>query len=140
MPRTVESGRPAAPGVAAGPLVRLDRTTAVRKPSGDPERERLDLETAVAAAIAATAALAAGVEGEAADILDFQIAMLEDSVLSTPALDRIEQGVDAATAWGEAIETQISDYEATADEYFRAPAGDRVGLGCLDALRIPLQG
>ena len=92
MRRTVERGRPAAPGVAAGPLVRLDRAMAARAPSGDPERERRDLEAAIAEAIASTSALAAKVEGDAADILDFQIAMLEDSVLSAPALERIERG------------------------------------------------
>ena len=120
----MNAGRPAAPGVAAGPLVRLDRAMAARPPSGDPECERRDLEAAIREAIASTSALAAKVEGDAADILDFQIAMLEDSVLSAPALERIERGIDAATAWTEAIDMQIADYEATADDYFRARAAD----------------
>jgi phosphotransferase system enzyme I (PtsI) len=88
-----------------------------------------DLHAAVANAISMTAALAATVDGEAADILDFQIAMLEDTVLIQPALDQIAGGVDAASAWSRAIAAQASDYKATEDEYFRARAADVEDLG-----------
>ncbi|MCB1494988.1 MAG: phosphoenolpyruvate--protein phosphotransferase [Bauldia sp.] len=124
-PAVERRGRIAAPGIAAGPVVRLDRPEAGRRnPSGDPARERADLEAAIATAIEAIAGLAAGLEGDAADILDFQIAMLEDDSLSSGAFAAIASGGDAVTAWSDAIAVQIADYEATADEYFRARAAD----------------
>ena len=123
-PALERRGRAAAPGLAAGPLVRLDRAIAVRAPSGDPARERADLGAAIEAAIAAVGALTEMVEGEAAEILDFQIAMLADDVLSAPAYARIAEGADAATAWSDAIAAQIADYEATEDDYFQARAAD----------------
>ena len=49
MPEPVElKGRPAAPGIAAGPLFRLDAEIARRLPTGDAEREREALDAAVA--------------------------------------------------------------------------------------------
>jgi phosphotransferase system enzyme I (PtsI) len=123
-PATERIGRAAAPGIASGPVVRIDRTVATREPSGDLARERADLEAAIAAAIAAVGALAEKVEGDAADILEFQIAMLEDDVLSSPAFEKIAAGSDAASAWTQAIATQIADYVATGDDYFRARVAD----------------
>ena len=125
MPPAVERrGVAAAPGIAAGRVMRLDRIASRREPSGNPARERADLQVAIAAAIAAVSALAEKVDGEAAEILDFQIAMLEDDSLGAPAFARIAEGVDAVTAWTDAIATQITDYEATEDEYFRARVAD----------------
>lgn len=124
-PAVERRGHVAAPGIAAGPVVRLDRTGGSRRePSGNPARERTDLEAAIASSIVAIADLAATLEGEAADILDFQIAMLEDDALSSSAFAAIARGVDAGTAWSDAIQVQVADYEATADEYFRARAAD----------------
>jgi phosphotransferase system enzyme I (PtsI) len=128
-PAVEHRGRPAAPGIAAGPLVRIERSLAKRAPTGDAKRERADLEAAIARAIESIAALASAVEGDAAEILDFQIAMLEDTVLVQPALDRIARGADAASAWAEAIAAQAAGYKETEDEYFRARAADVEDLG-----------
>src|SRR6266446_2272371 len=117
MPPAVEiRGRAAAPGIAAGPLVRIDRTIGKRRRAGDRDEERYALEDALKQAIAAVAALAerAGDDG----ILDFQVAMLEDSALAEPAFVRIAAGMDAASAWSEALGEQIADYEAADTEYF----------------------
>jgi phosphotransferase system enzyme I (PtsI) len=125
MQQTVELlGRPASPGVAAGPLVLLARSIAARAPSGDAESERLDLAAAIARAVAAIQALAGSVDEDAAAILEFQVAMLEDSELVVPAYERIATGADAATAWSAAIAGQIATYEESADEYFRARVAD----------------
>ena len=129
MPQAVERiGRPAAPGTAAGPLVRLAAPAVRRVPSGVASRERADLETSIAAAIRSLENLASSVDGDAAAMLEFQIAMLEDTVLSDPAMTRIAAGADAVSAWTEVIALQISDYQATEDEYFRARAADLADL------------
>lgn len=125
MPQAVEHhGRPASPGLAAGPLVFIDRPRETRRASGDPARERADLESAIAAAIEAIRGLAEQAGGDAADMLEFQVAMLEDEALTAPAIERVTAGIDALTAWVETIAAQIADYEASDDDYFRARTAD----------------
>ncbi len=125
MPQAVEHhGRPASPGLAAGPLVFLDRPRETRRASGDPAREREALLSAIAESIEAIRALADRAGGDAADILEFQVAMLEDETLAAPAIARIAASIDAVTAWTETIAAQIGDYESSDDEYFRARAAD----------------
>jgi phosphoenolpyruvate-protein phosphotransferase (PTS system enzyme I) len=123
MPQAVElRGRAAAPGIAAGPLVRLDRALDLRRRTGDREAERQALAGAVEKAVAAIARLAE--RSDQSGILDFQTAMLEDSALTDPAFVRIASGMDAATAWSEALAAQIADYAEADTEYFRARASD----------------
>jgi phosphotransferase system enzyme I (PtsI) len=123
MPPAIESrGRAAAPGIAAGPLFRLGQTVMRRGRVGDREEERRSLEHAVKHAAAALAALAETADGDG--VLDFQVAMLEDSALTEPVYVRIASGMDAAGAWSETLAVQIADYEAAGSEYFRARASD----------------
>ncbi len=125
MPQTVEHrGQPASPGLAAGPLVRLEAPREQRRAGGDPAGERAALEAAIAAAIAALRRLGEAAGGDAADILEFQVAMLEDEALTAPALAMIAEGVDAVGAWRRALAAQIGDYESSGDEYFRARSAD----------------
>jgi phosphotransferase system enzyme I (PtsI) len=118
------SGRPASPGFAAGPLVVLAERTGGRRRAGTPAEERAALQAALATAAADLATLAAEASGDAADILEFQIALIEDDALSGPALDAIAGGTPAERAWTDAIGVLIADYEATEDDYFRARAAD----------------
>ncbi len=116
-------GRPASPGLAAGPVILLDAPPRGRSPSGDAAHERRDLEKAVAAAVSALGLLAGNVDAEAAAILEFQVAMLEDEALLAPAFGDIARNADAATAWSAALGGQIAEYEK-GDDYFRARASD----------------
>lgn len=125
MPQTVEwLGRAAASGVAAGPLFPANPVTSRRPPSGDAARERSDLKAAIAGAIRSIRTLASRERGEAADILEFQVAMLEDDALHEPALARIAAGLDAAAAWSEAVSIQVAEYRSSGDDYFSARAAD----------------
>ncbi len=118
-------GRPAAPGIVLGPLVRLSTSVGERQPTGNWESERRALEQAIAAAIADLNALQGRSEdAEGRAILDFQVAMLDDDSLRTPALAAISAGIAAGAAWSAALASQIADYEAAANEHFRARAGD----------------
>jgi len=118
------AGRAAAPGHVAGPLVRLAERAAPRRRAGSPAQEAAALGQATALALTDLAALAAATEGDAADILEFQIALLEDDALTGPAFAAIAAGHPADRAWGEAIGALVRDYEATEDDYFRARAAD----------------
>lgn len=127
----------ASPGYGAGPVYRVERQATAYAPSGSPETETARLAAAIAQANDEIAALIAASDGEAADILEFQSAMLEDESLAEPALTAIAQGTDASAAWSMALGAQVAEYEAAADEYFRARSADLRDIRdrVLDALR-----
>lgn len=115
----------AAPGLALGPLFVLQgaRNAAIAS-GGSPAAEAERLRAAMAAAIDDLEKLQREAEAEAAAILEFQIEMLGDEALAETAFAAIAAGRSAASAWREALDAQIADYEAAADEYFRARASD----------------
>jgi phosphotransferase system enzyme I (PtsI) len=121
-------GRPASPGLAAGRLVSLAEDTAKRTASGDPAAEAAALKAALATAAAELVELTARSQGDAAEILAFQIALVEDDALAEPALAAIVEGATADAAWSAALDAEIANYASTEDEYFRARAADFIDL------------
>lgn len=121
-----------------GPLVRLPKVTAPFRPATieqegdrlmlreevDPNVERARLEQAIEEARQGLSVLAAGADEMGAEILEFQLALLEDPALIEDALAQIAAGVSAESAWGMVLYRQILSYEDAEDEYFRARAGD----------------
>ena len=130
MPRHDLTGQPAAPGIAIGPLVRLAEQEAAGRQAGAPDHERAALDAAIAARAypvimsLGMAALAERAGGDGAEMLEFQIAMLEDEALREPAMAAIAAGSPADTAWAESLAAQAGEYEADADDTFRARATD----------------
>jgi phosphotransferase system enzyme I (PtsI) len=139
------NGRPASPGLAAGPVF------FVAKPEASSSRPvEVDGEAALRRAIDASLidlnALVATLEGESADILGFQIAMLEDEALSAGAFDAISAGVPADHAWRSALDAEIFDYEKSEDAYFRARSADLIDIrdrvlahlmGTAEGMKVP---
>ena len=121
---TSHHGTGASDGLFIGPVRRLGHTVAERQASGNPERERSALQDAIAQSVADLATLMQRVEGEAQDILGFQVAMLEDDALAASALLAIDGGTPAHVAWSDALDGEIAGYEASEDDYFRARAAD----------------
>ncbi|MGO8915581.1 MAG: phosphoenolpyruvate--protein phosphotransferase [Stellaceae bacterium] len=118
-------GRPAAPGLAAGVLVRLSEGVGADRAVGTPDEERRALMDALALARAALSGLSAGVaDPQAEAILAFQLALLEDDALTAPALAKVEAGRPAHDAWTLALDAEIASYEAASDAYFRGRAAD----------------
>jgi phosphotransferase system enzyme I (PtsI) len=117
-------GRRASPGFAAGPVAVLSSHAATRLSTGDPAREANALETAIKAAAGELSELVGRAEGEEADIIGFQLALLADPALVEPALASIASGAAADAAWSAALDREIADYARAEDEYFRARAGD----------------
>lgn len=117
-------GTGASEGLFMGPVRRLGGVKAAERRAGSPDTERQVLQHAITLAIEELAALMARVEGEAQDMLAFQLAMLEDDALSAPAFSAIESGVGAHIAWGDALDAEIAGYDASEDDYFRARAAD----------------
>ncbi|SFT57082.1 phosphoenolpyruvate--protein phosphotransferase [Mesorhizobium sp. YR577] len=117
-------GISASAGYAEGPLHSLEQVGSGYSPSGLPNLERAALETAVGSAVERLAALIETSEGDAMEILEFQIAMLEDDALTGPAYATIAQGLAADEAWKQALNAEISGYENSDQDYFRARAAD----------------
>jgi len=129
-PSRALSGLAAAGGYAAGPVYRDDAAPVPARPKaaggGDPGHERMRLETAIAEASEALGELLErlGSDEEAAGIVEFQVAMLEDEALTGPAYRAIGAGGDAVSAWLSAMGQALADYESAEDSYFRARAAD----------------
>ena len=122
------TGRTASPGVAIGTLFVLQSALHRVRGAGSTTEEGAALREAIEAAKAELTELITQTEGEAAEILTFQIAMLEDEELAAPAHTEIAGGSSADLAWRTALDVQIADYAAADDEYFRARVSDLVDM------------
>ena len=117
-------GRPASDGIFAGPVLFLEGGASERRSTGNAETESLAFGEAVAASIAGLTSLVGTAEGDGADMLAFQIAMLEDDALLAPARALIAKGQPADQAWRKTVDAEIVGYEMSDDDYFRARAAD----------------
>jgi len=120
------SGTPVSPGLARGPLVCLaEGVNSAPSRHGSPADEAALLRFALDVARAELHALIARArDTDAETILAFQVAMLDDPVVSTPAFDAIAASDGAAAAWRNAMELQIREFHEAEDLYFRARASD----------------
>lgn len=118
------SGRAAAPGLAVGPLFVLRAAVGRQREAGSPSEEADCLRQAIAHAIADIEALQHGASADAAEILEFQIAMLGDDTLAEIAFADIDRGLAADMAWSMALDAQVTEYASAEEEYFRARASD----------------
>jgi phosphoenolpyruvate-protein phosphotransferase (PTS system enzyme I) len=118
------TGRLASEGFACGPVALLAAFASGDRQVGEPSTESAALRAAIIAAIKQLTALADHTDSDGADILAFQIAMLEDETLAEPAFAAILAGAPADRAWRAALDAEIAGYEAAADEHFRARAAD----------------
>jgi phosphotransferase system enzyme I (PtsI) len=117
-------GRPASPGLVAGPLFVAHSVARREGQTGNPEQEAAKLRQAIAGAIAAIEKLQAKAGDDAGEILEFQVAMLGDDALAEAAFVAIAEGAAASSAWAQTLDAQIAEYASAPDEYFRARASD----------------
>ncbi len=121
-------GRTASIGFSSGPFVRVDMTQNGGRAIGTAKDEELALRAALLSAGRQIASLANAAGGEAAQILEFQVALLEDDEFLAPIFAEILAGTSADTAWLSALDAQITDYNSAADEYLRARSSDLADL------------
>ncbi|SHN65611.1 phosphoenolpyruvate--protein phosphotransferase [Bradyrhizobium erythrophlei] len=123
-PHRIE-GRPAAPGIAVGPLLRLVTAKSVARKSRSKASEQQALVDAIETSRLDLTVLAGKLKDEDAEaILAFQIALLDDENLAAPAFALIAGGEAANRAWLAAIDPEIATYDQADDPYFRARASD----------------
>jgi phosphotransferase system enzyme I (PtsI) len=125
---TVVQGIAASRGLAIGRIALCRRGHGAPRRAGTPEQERGALEAALAVARAQLETLAERADRMAADILAFQIALLEDDDLIDPVIERIAAGAPADRAWAGVLEREIAEYAAGDDAAFAARAGDLADL------------
>ena len=118
------TGIPASAGYAEGPIFHLDAAAKSYVARGSVRAEIQALSRAIDVATEQLAGLANEIMGDAADMLEFQLAMLGDESLAAPAFAAIEQSAPADQAWSGAMDAEIAGYESADDEYFRARAAD----------------
>jgi phosphotransferase system enzyme I (PtsI) len=122
-------GQPASPGLAMGALVRLAaHAHALAETVQSPSAEKVRLEAAIGRAKGELSALIAANDAMGADILEFQLALVDDAALAEAAFAAIAGGSGAVAAWRTALGEQIAAYESADDDYFRARAGDLADL------------
>ncbi len=117
-------GEAASPGLLAGRIVSHELASAEVRQAGSPEDEAAALKVAIAAAIAALGLLIESSNGDAAEILGFQVAMLEDPALAEEAFATIAEGRAADCAWQDAMAEQIEVFASSDDSYFKARSSD----------------
>ncbi|TIT73227.1 MAG: phosphoenolpyruvate--protein phosphotransferase, partial [Mesorhizobium sp.] len=119
MPAMRIEGIPASPGYAEGPLFDLDRPPAAYRSKANAAEEMTALQAAIGKAVSRLTLLVESTDGDAAGILEFHIAMLEDDALSGPAFVSIGSGEPADVAWRAALDAEIAGYDASDQDYFR---------------------
>ncbi len=118
-------GQIASAGFAAGPLVALEIEFGARSEAGTAEEELAALKGALEEVAGELARLMdRQADRTSKEILEFQVALIEDDELIKSALDAIGDGVAADRAWIEAMDAHIEGYAASDNEYFSARAAD----------------
>jgi phosphotransferase system enzyme I (PtsI) len=115
----------ASPGIARGVihwLAPMDATVQRRK--GNRTEERRALRAAVAMARRQLRDLSCRGDPMAADIMAFQLGLLDDEELLGPVLRAIGDGMAVEDAWCGVLDGEINDYTGTDDGYFRDRAAD----------------
>jgi phosphotransferase system enzyme I (PtsI) len=102
------------------------------------DEERRRLSAAIATAREEIERLAEREGGLGAEVLSFQVAMLEDPELSEEAFASIGREVPARVAWVRTLSRQADGYATAEDEYFRARAADLRDLR--DRVLVALEG
>ncbi len=126
--RLAYRGRTASIGFAHGPFVRVDAAPSGRHASGTPEDEKRALRAALESGGRQIASLAHAAGGEAAQILEFQVVLLDDEDFLDPVFAAIAAGAPADAAWSSALDEQIADYNSASDEYLQARSSDLADL------------
>jgi phosphotransferase system enzyme I (PtsI) len=127
-PERVFGGQVASSGLAIGAIELRSAGRTVATAQGDAAEESAKFEAALATATAQLAQLIAKVGDTGAEILEFQMALLDDAELIGPVRQRVAAGAAAVAAWRDVLDAQIADYEAAEDAYFRARAADLADL------------
>ena len=123
-----EAGHIASRGVAIGRAVFHHQHAFDDRPSGTVEDETRLFHQSINAAQAAIRALIDNTEKDIAEVLEFQLALIQDRSLIDPAVAAVATGTSAHTAWTQTLNEQLRRFEAADDPYFRGRTSDLLDL------------
>jgi phosphotransferase system enzyme I (PtsI) len=115
-------------GTAIGRIRVLRETAAVWREFTTLENETALLAAAIAAARTGIEALIAGDDKLAGEILEFQLALLEDDDFLAPVHRAMSGGMPADKAWSWVLDAEIADYTSSGSEVLSARAADLTDL------------
>ena len=122
------TGTPASGDIAIGHILVLEADRTPDREPGTPDDEQALLKRAAAAAQADLERLMASEDELAGEILEFQVALLDDDDLIGPIYKLIAGGAAADAAWAESLDREIADYRSGDDDYMSARAEDLLDL------------
>ena len=119
----------ASPGLAMGPVARIDRAAiAVQRDGAGVEVEREALAAALVEVGARIAARAAAGSTQVAGVMTAHLALLDDPGLASAADARIADGASAGFAWRGAVHDQIDALRATGNAHLAERIDDLVDI------------
>lgn len=121
-------GQIASSGCAIGRIVLRPARSYAEDIQCAPKQERSRMQKAIGMARIQLESLKTTTHKLGANILEFELALLDDNQLTDPVYERIERGQSACEAWRVELDTQIDDYRISDDEMFRSRANDFVDL------------
>ena len=122
------TGTPASGDIAIGHILVLEADRVQDREPGSPDDEHALLKRACAAAEADLGRLMAGEDELAGEILEFQVALLDDDDLIGPIFQLIANGTAADRAWTDSLDREIAEYRGDGDDYMSARAEDLLDL------------
>ena len=115
-------------GVAIGPIYVLNEKTAARRSFTTVEGETRAFREAMAMAGSQLEALIASQDKLAGEILEFQLALLDDDDMLAPVFRAIEEGTPWDEAWSATLGREIAEYAQSGGATLAARAGDLADL------------
>ncbi len=115
-------------GVAIGPIYILNEKTAARRSFTTAEGETRAFRAAVASANGQLEALIASQDKLAGEILEFQLALLDDDDMLAPVFRAVEGGTPWDEAWSVALDREIAEYRQSGGDTLAARADDLADL------------
>lgn len=115
-------------GVAIGPVHVMREASAARRQFTSVEEEKTVFRAALQTAASQLETMIAAQDRLAADILEFQLALLEDDDMLAPVYAAIEGGTSCDRAWGATLDREIAEYRASGDATLMARASDLLDL------------
>ncbi len=115
-------------GIALGPIHLLRETAAARRVFTTADEEIRAFNRAVASAQAQIESLIAAQDTLAGEILEFQLALLDDEDFLAPVSRAIAQNVPFDAAWTCVLDAEIADYRKGGDDVLAARAADLADL------------
>ncbi len=119
----------ASPGLAMGPVVRIDRSAiAVQREGAGITTEREALAAALVEVGAGIAARIATGSSQVAAVMSAHLALLDDPSLASAADARIAEGTSAGFAWRGAVHDQIDILRATGNAHLAERIDDLIDI------------